>query len=274
MPIKLVAIDVDNTLLNSKHQMSPTTVSTLKQVIQKGIRVVIASGRAIKGTEWIYQKVNLDNKKDQYMINFNGGMIQTTSEKILFQDTLSPTEAQKLYQLACKLGFYLQLDARYYVYTPYLKIPAATLQSAAIMSTPIKYINPHDLKQNKNFLKAVFRSNSNQTNFYQKLPKTFFKKYSTKLTSEFDLEINHKKINKGAALKKLAKKLSIPIKQTMAIGDGNNDLQMIETAGTGVAMENGIPEIKKEANFITHTNDKEGVTLALKKFLLKPTIKD
>ena len=81
-----------------------------------------------------------------------------------------------------------------------------------------------------------------------------------------NLEINDRSCNKGDALLNLGKILDISLDQIMACGDGNNDYEMIKQAGTGVAMENGEPGVKKIADFITKTNDEEGVAFAIEHF--------
>lgn len=266
MNIKLVAIDVDDTLLDSENKMTTKTIVILKKAIKNGIKIVMASGRPLTGTQEIYQELGIDNKNNQYAMNFNGGLISSTSGEILVQDTLSIIEAQKLYKIAKNLGVYLQLETNNCVYTPYTQIPVYTLIDGQVMNTPVKRLNLEKLKKTDHFAKAMFVGDPERINKAYKLPQ-LIKFYNIKASSPSYLEINHKGISKSYGLKELAKKLSLNINQTMAIGDGENDIPMIKTAGIGVAMANGTDEIKKQADFITRSNDEDGVALAVKKFI-------
>ena len=92
-------------------------------------------------------------------------------------------------------------------------------------------------------------------------------RYNGVLSQKYIYETLPKGANKGVALKKLAEKLNIPREEVMAIGDGNNDIEMLKFAGVGVAMGNGTKMAKDAANYITDTNENNGVAKAIEKFL-------
>ena len=268
MGIKLIAIDVDNTLLNSKHKLTPKTKATLKAAIQRGVKVVIASGRPLAGTQWLYQKIGIGRQPDQYAINFNGGLISTTQGKILAQNALSGLEAQRFYQLALKLGVKLQLEAISGLYTPFKTPSKDMVDNARVLHMPLKYIDIKTLGEDDRIGKLTLVGKKEKMAYaYRHLPEKILQNYSIGSSSPIFLEFSHQGISKGFALRQLAGKLAFSLKKTMAIGDENNDLSMIKVAGVGVAMGNGISEIKRQADFVTRDNDSDGVAVAIEKYI-------
>lgn len=106
------------------------------------------------------------------------------------------------------------------------------------------------------------------TRAMNELDQKFYDRYSVVRSSKIFLEFLNKTTHKGSALKALANYLDLDIQETMAIGDAGNDLEMIKTAGIGVAMENAFEEVKKVADFITTSNEQDGVANAIKRFIL------
>ena len=102
----------------------------------------------------------------------------------------------------------------------------------------------------------------------EKMPAEFYERYSINKSAPFYLELLKKNVDKGSAITHLAEKLGLTKDETMAIGDEENDRAMLEVVGNPVVMENGNPELKKIAKYITKTNDESGVAHAIRKWVL------
>ena len=102
------------------------------------------------------------------------------------------------------------------------------------------------------------------------IPEEVSDKYTVVRSAPYYLEFLHKSVNKGAGVAALAEKLNIKQEEVICVGDAGNDIHMIKYAGLGVAMGNAFPEVKRVADFITKTNDQDGVAFIINKFILNP----
>lgn len=269
MNIKLVAIDVDATLLNSSNELTKYTIDVLKEAIAQGIKIVITSGRPLLGTEAYYKKLGIDHRDDQYAINYNGATIRTTSGKMIAETPLSIQDYKDLYELSTKIGIKVHAETADYIYTPYLSVPKYTKFEAKLTNTKTRHVRMQDLKKSDVIAKVMFVDEPEIIEKAKKeLPSWVYERFNVVPSSPIYLEFIDKHVSKGNAVKTLANKLSIDISQVMAIGDQGNDLSMIEAAGMGVAMGNGIDAVKSAAQFVTGTNDDNGAAFAVKKFVL------
>ena len=102
--IKIIAIDIDATLLNSNHQLTDNVKNAIKSASKKGIKVVLTSGRPISGIRPFLKQLDLDDRNDQYVISFGGGVVETTSGRIISARSLSYEDYLDLQNIATKLG--------------------------------------------------------------------------------------------------------------------------------------------------------------------------
>lgn len=275
MTIKLVAIDVDKTLLNSENQLTKKTIDVLKEAIAKGTKIVITSGRPLSGTKIYYGKLGIADRSDQYAINYNGAMIRTTDGNILDHTALSGQDYLDLYKLAGQLGVKIQAETADYIYTPYLSVPKYTKFEAKLVSADIKYVRMQTIKKNDQITKVMYIDEPERIDHAKNnLPQWVNERFTVVSSAPIYLEFISKNVSKGIAVKKLADRLNISQDQVMAIGDQDNDLSMIDYAGLGVAMGNGIDQVKRQADFVSKTNDEDGVAYAVDKFVLKEEIQE
>ncbi|AWW98483.1 Cof-type HAD-IIB family hydrolase [Oenococcus oeni] len=269
MSIKLVAIDVDATLLNSRNELTKHTIDTLKEAIAMGTKIVITSGRPLPGTEPYYAKLGIDKKDDQYAINYNGATIRTTSGRMISEATLTIKDYKDIYSLANKIGVKIQAETADCIYTPYLSAPKYTKYEQKLTNAKIRHVRMQDLKKSDVIAKIMFIDEPEIISRVKKeLPAWVYDRFNVVPSSPVYIEFIDKKVSKGNAVRTLAEKLGIDISQVMAIGDQGNDLSMIEAVGVGVAMGNGIDDLKSIAQFVTKSNDEDGVAYAVEKFLL------
>ena len=284
---KMVAIDIDGTLLNSKHELTEKTCEVLKEASKRGIYIVLTSGRMTKNVKSFCERIGAD----KYLIAENGAsIIDLQTGQTIFSRYLSKEVVNKV------LDFCEQNSVYYMVYT----------QNELIVKN-IKYMSLFFYKQNYNpnaRIKQVVAGRDYINNIHENITKlmicdedrSVYKSIVKELKKidsidvtpvphisvkrmnidgeEKELkysyaDISAKGANKWSAIEELAKMLGIKKSEIIAIGDNINDLHMIYNAGLGVAMDNGSPVAKKVANVVAPSNDKDGVAQIVEKYILK-----
>jgi Cof subfamily protein (haloacid dehalogenase superfamily) len=266
---KLVAIDIDGTLMNDRKEITKEVNDAIQAAKAKGVRVVICTGRPIVGVQSIIEELKL-NDEDDYVITFNGALVQNTFNKnVESQITLTYDNLKEIYELSQKLHSPLQFFDTENLYTPSREINRYTVHEAHINQIPIHYRPIDEVPVEMLIPKVMFidepeRLNQNIAN----IPESFWEKYTFVKSTPFFLEILDPRVSKGNAVKLLAEKLGIKQEEVICIGDGENDLSMIEYAGCGVAMANAESVVKEAAQFHTLSNNENGVAYAIEKLIL------
>lgn len=269
MDIKLIAIDIDGTLVDSQGKLTKKVIQTIKQAKEKGIKVVLCTGRPLPGVKPLLQQLGLDDQDDQYVVCFGGAVVETTSGKTLFQKGITYDDFVDLEAIARKLQLHFHAISTDRIYTCNKDLGYYTLYEANLVSMGISYRTPDELRDVP-LVKAMFVEDAVILD-----PAIAKREYFAPLSERLDLmktasfyyEAYAKGVNKGSALVKLCEILGITSENVMAIGDEENDLSMLEFAKLGVAMENGIPAVKEIADQITADNDHDGVALAIAEVL-------
>ncbi len=267
MPIRLIAIDMDGTLLNEHNLLTPATIATVKEAKTRGIKIVLCSGRPLTGLQPFFEPLGLVDDGD-YAITYNGAMVQRADTgEILLQHSLTYAEFLELTTLATKLGVHSHAEDEARMYTPDRDISRYSVRESYLVNMPLSYRQPDEFAQDKRFAKVMYIDDPNFLAQVQaKIPASFFDRYYFVNSEPFFLEALNKQASKGNAVKDLAAKLGYGLDEVMAIGDQANDLPMIKVAGTGVAMGNAIPEVKAAAQFTTATNAEDGVAQAIRNY--------
>lgn len=268
MDIKLIALDLDGTLLNSKKQLSKENRKALTECIQNGILVVPCTGRTADG---IPSEIK-DIDGIRYAIATNGAVIHDLKENaVLDTRMLTWEKAMELLEF---------VDNYPVMYDPYIEGRGITepkffenlsdyclTDALQDLVKKTRDLHPSIIDYVRNIRKPVEKINL----FFPdmegraRLRAELNKQADILVTSSIpnNLEINALGASKGEAIHRLADLLGIDRAQTMAIGDGENDFTMIRMAGVGVAMKNASEELQAEANFVTETNDDDGVAAAI-----------
>lgn len=267
---KLIAIDMDGTLLNDQHQIPEKVKQTLNEAKQRGIKIVLCSGRPIHGMEPYIKELNL-NQEGDYAIAYNGALVQDTStKKAIVEISLHHHDLEKLYKLSLELKTSIHFFDTEALYTPNQNISKYTVMESYLNNIPLNYRQVEDIPVDTLIPKIMFIDQPENLNrVIQALPSELNEQYTIVQSAPFFLEFVHSETSKGFAVKKLAEKLGIEQAEIMTIGDNGNDLSMIEYAGCGVAMGNAIPAIKAAADFETLTNNENGVAHAIETLVLK-----
>ncbi|MDH6533740.1 Cof-type HAD-IIB family hydrolase [Parabacteroides sp. 52] len=269
MKYKLLVLDVDGTLLNEKKELTPGTYAALLKVQQMGIRLVLASGRPTHGVLPIAQALELDNYGG-YIMSYNGGQIfNTKTGTLLFEKRINPEMIPYLHKKAKKNNF-----------------PIFTYQHDKIITdTPDNMHIQREAQLNgmqiigvNNFLEAVDFSPckcmlvSDDISSLTGLENHWKKRLNGVLdvfpSETYFLEVVPTGINKGDTLSFLLDHLNVKTEEVIAIGDGVCDIPMLQLAGIGIAMGNANDAVKSCTDYMTLTNEEEGVAAAIEKTIL------
>lgn len=271
MDIKLIAIDIDGTLVNSRGQLTPKVKETIKQATAQGIKVVICTGRPLAGVTELLAQLDLADQDDQYVVCFGGAVVETTSGKLIFKKGISYDDFVDLEAIARKLNLHFQAINTDRIYTCNKDIGYYTLYEANLVSMPISYRTPEEMRE-ISLVKAMYIEDAEILD-PAIAKQEYFEPIKDRLdlmkTAPFYYEAYAKDVNKGNALVKLCEILDLTADNVMAIGDEENDISMLKFAGTSVAMGNAVPAVKEVATHHTVDNDHDGVAQAIRELALK-----
>ena len=260
--IKLIATDLDGTFLNNESEISPFNKEIFDYLANNGVEIILSTGRPFEGM--VRYKRHLNNKNNSIVLN--GAIITDSGEKFIYDETLDEETALKVMEIYKK---YKRHDIYLHVYSGNKYI--ASEEDFYFR----RYANKEKLKQifvglhnieSFEFSKMLFIGEHEILERLQEEIRASVKVHTSFSHTSF-LEILRDGINKGTALKWLCEKKGIERENVIAFGDNYNDIEMIEFAGVGVAMENGEEEVKQRADYIASDNHSNGVGKFLKDFL-------
>ena len=260
--IKLIALDLDGTLLTTDKKLTDRTKATLKAAREQGVKVVLTTGRPLKAMDFFLKELGTDGHDDEYTITFNGGLVQKNTGEILDKTVFSIDDVIRIYEETEKLNIPLDAISEGIVYQIQSDQESLYAQfNPALTFVPTAF---EDLSSQITYNKCVTAFPQEPLDAaIQKISPELFDKYEIFKSRELLLEWSPKNVHKATGLAKLIEHLGIDRSQVMACGDEANDLSMIEWAGLGVAMQNAVPEVKAVANVVTPmTNDEEAVAWA------------
>ncbi|EHJ52928.1 Cof-type HAD-IIB family hydrolase [Streptococcus macacae] len=274
--VKLIAIDMDGTLLDSQKELSQRNIETLQKAAHAGYKIVICTGRAQSGVEPYFAQLALSDEQEYAVLN-NGCSLHTIDEKwqLLACHSLAFDDISILYHLLeQKSGIYLTLivDSDYLVVAD--KVADLVAYDASLVFTTPKTTTLEELKHlQKPVFKAMYMGEPDKITAFQKENEAKLKsRLSTVRSQDYLFEVLPKGINKASGLKEIAHRLQIPMQDVMAIGDAANDLEMMAAAGFSVAMGNASPDVKAVADFVTKSNDEAGVAQAINDHLFQKNL--
>lgn len=267
--IKLVTVDIDDTLLSSKKQILDSTKKVVRKAANKGVKVVLCTGRPLAGVVNFLNDLEIEGD-DQYVITYNGGIIESVSGKVIRKHVLQRSDFDKMNKLSNdhKINFNV-LDDQSNIYTTNHKLNWFTVMQAAENEAGMTILDPEDLPIDFDLVKGVFTAEIEDLDrFETEFRKIFSDGYYVVRSTPVFLEVLNSKANKGNAIRDLAEFMNIDTSQIMAVGDERNDLEMFNVAGTSICMGNGNAEVKKISTYVTSDNDHDGIAEAFEKFVL------
>ena len=270
-PIELIAIDLDGTLLNSKHQLSKRNEGAVRKALERGVKVILVTGKTHFSAKYLIETFGLKTPSI-----FNQGLITALPDgKVTHQSLLDPDVARYVITYAENKGF----DIAAYSGT---KIFVKTLNTwFEDLNRKYHEPMPQAVGDVRNILDEI--SINKLLVLKEGEPQKI-----TELRGEFEIQLVNKvrvlqpsfgdmmevlppNTGKGSALKTLLNDLGVHPEKAMAIGDGENDIDMFHLVGLGVAMGNSWDIVKNAANVVVGTNDEDGVAQAIEKFVLNET---
>ncbi|PHV71629.1 sugar-phosphatase [Sporanaerobium hydrogeniformans] len=264
---KLIAVDMDGTLLRKDKTISSFTQKAICKARHKGVRVVLASGRPIEGLQKYLEELNLVSEQD-YVLSFNGSIIQNTATReVIKKNILTGKDLHELYALSQQIGLNIHAFSNAGCITP--KMSKYSELEGTINGIPVLEVDYSLISQEEDIIKVMMIDEpSVLEEGMKKLPTDIYDKYTIVKSAPYFLEFINKKAGKGAGVRALAEYLGIKQEEIICIGDAGNDLDMIQFAGLGVAMGNAFEEVKEAADFVTACNDEDGVAHVIEKFIL------
>lgn len=277
MSIKMIAIDVDGTLVNSDLKIDPGTIKAIKAARQKGIKVVVTTGRPLMSTKPLLAQLGLADQDDQYVINYHGCEIQTTSGHLIADHHVSLADVKRTndyIQHFPDINFILQTNSEMYLTKPDINWYTAHEATKNLYEThyrPIDQLLKEAKEKHLVFYKMMFAAPKAKLDPLEKqLPAWTREDYKQIRSESYFIDMINKVVNKGNAVKTLAHKLGFKPEEIMAIGDGNSDVPMVKFAGEGVAMKNGSDAVLAAADHVTATdNNHLGLAKAIEKYALQ-----
>ncbi|WP_297818574.1 Cof-type HAD-IIB family hydrolase [uncultured Lactobacillus sp.] len=268
MNIKLIAVDLDGTLLNSQQQVTPLTKQALQRAAAAGIKVVPCSGRPFPGVKGYLDELNLADK-NQYAVTFNGALVFNLSGDIIVRELLHYDDFKYFYDLSqkYKMQFHFELEDRFVTCDHFLNYLMS--RESWLTRMPIEISSFDKIDKNLEFTKGMYSGKpADIVKYLDQLPQELFERYNVSTSDPTLIEINSRTASKGNALKELGKVLNIKPEEIMIFGDQKNDLSMFSEPGFHkVAMGNAIDIIKQKADFVTKTNDQDGIAYALEEMV-------
>ena len=259
--MKAVALDLDGTLLNSKKEISEENKNILKKLSENGVEILIVTGRPYPITKKIAQSLEIPLT----VICYNGARVMNIkTDEILFEKVLEENQVLKIIEFCRKNKKDLNLFQDDIWYVENLESNGTKYYKKNSKLEPtLKYF---DAFENFKMIKGIIIDENEELGRVEKdlksiLGETIYYTYS----QDKYLELLNKDVNKGATLKKVLESKGINISECIAFGDAHNDLEMLESVGIGVAMGNAHEVLKNKVQYITDSNDNNGVA----KFLTK-----
>lgn len=272
--IKLVAMDMDGTLLDSSKELPEENRKTIELYAQKGVQFAFCTGRVMNELQVISKELPCV----KYAITCNGAYVNDftlgSNDNEIFNDTLSMEEIRHIFDIVSNKGyevmFELQADGVVYAQKSCIDNPGKygvdyLADFIKLTRVPVEsmeeYVNSREIEVGK--VNMFFANSAMRNSALEELKDL---DYDFSYSEGANLEINKRGVNKGKGLKMLAEYLGISLDEVMALGDNYNDIEMLKTTKNSVVMANAVDEIKAVAMYETLSNDENGVAAAIRKF--------
>lgn len=271
MKYKLIALDVDGTLINDDHELSPGTVETIRAIAAQGTEFVLCTGRAPGSSIPYMEQLGLDG----YVITHNGAAtVDVGTQEIVHQFAMNPFGLEPYMDYCRKHNVHFDINTTFGVF---VENAAGLSQDALALYRQFMIDAPQELplweQLEDPIVKFTIAGRMDELDRIYSEWSLWTQEFNMLRSGDFFIDLMHKEASKGAALQKLAEKRGIPAEQVMAIGNYYNDLTMLTYAGLGVAMDNSPLEVKAAADAVTASNNEEGVKLALQRYCLEEQLR-
>lgn len=260
--LKAVFIDIDGTIYNSNAQVTEYTKNVIYKLKEKGIYSILCSGR----TNISVCNVSKEAKASKYVIGANGAIVYDYEDNIeIYSSVIEKRDVEKVWNFCEKEHFGLILEAKYKRYSNSYVYKGSTKEH-------IKIKNIEEIDNDKIFQMVIVNVDIKKRNIVEDMivneERVKIANYGFEGNKLYFFDINNKNIDKGIGIYNILKYLSIEKENTICFGDGLNDYAMFRECGLSIAMGNAQQELKDMANYITSTNDEDGVAKFIEKYIL------
>ena len=277
MKIRCIALDLDRTTLNSQGKLSRRNLRAIRAAIDRGVQVVVASGRPAQALPAEITEI----PGIRYAVVSNGASVWDLQSKEKIQEyKLTPVSVERLLDVTEKAAADWGIDVAYE-----MPIDGIAYAQASYVADPVRYgARPESVPYIRDtrqpvedictFIKTHIREldcmniviGKRKEELWNKIQAEVADVYVTTSVKQL-LEITHKDGGKASAMRSLLERLGIEAGQLLAFGDGDNDKELLEMAGLGIAVANAVPGCKASADRITLSNDEDGVGAALEQLM-------
>ncbi|MBF2703240.1 HAD family phosphatase [Listeria welshimeri] len=277
MTTQAIILDIDGTLLNDDKKISPETKKALITAQQNGVKLILASGRPTTGMHLYAEQLEME-KYHGLLVSYNGAkVVDCQTKEELFNQTLTIAEGKAVLEHMKQFEVKVMIDKDDYmyvnnVYDCYIPCKGEEINIIQYESRGgnFKLCEKEDLAAfldyRINKILTAGDPDYMQKN-YQAMMAPFKNTLNCVFTADFYFEFTAKNIDKAKALDTVLTPMGIHAENIIAFGDGHNDITMVKYAGTGIAMDNAVPELKAVANSITLSNNKDGIAHVLNNFI-------
>lgn len=263
MAYKLIAIDIDDTLLTENGEIPQRARESIKKAKDKGVHVVLSTGRTRKGMQRFYDQLELDT----LMITAGGAEVYDADQQRLFECGVDPAIVKELLRYAFGKGLHPQ------VYIDGELVYRDRNKYAKLYEVPYGHlgIEMPDLMEQETIItpKVLYVMDEHKVESIKKETEELFPMLTIKRSKPMFLEFAHPSVSKGKALEFVANHYGVSSDEVIAVGDTDIDIPMIEFAGLGVAVENGYQHVKDAADIVCASNQDAGVADVIEKYLLE-----
>lgn len=271
--IKMIGLDLDGTVLTEKKELTDRTKAAISKALARGVVVLVATGRPWMG---VPEELR-DFPGMRYALTSNGArIIDTVEDRVIEEHLLSPRLAQKVLEICGKYDTLQEVyfDGQGYAPADQMAVVERYHKNPSMCEymrktrIPVEDIGVLVKKENRGLdkVQALFADMDERELAWRELEAEEGLELVGSL--RYNIEINAAGVNKGKGLVNLGRMLGIRREEIMACGDGDNDIVMLKEAGFGVAMANGEDKVKEAADYITLSNEEDGVADVIEKYVL------
>nr|WP_271750900.1 Cof-type HAD-IIB family hydrolase [Cohnella sp. JJ-181] len=257
MNYKLIALDVDGTLLNDDHELTPRVKRAVTAAAAAGAEIVLCTGRGSASALSVLAQLGLSGT----VITHNGAsVVDGETREILQESTIGADEAGRYLELLRERGVHFDLNTAFDIYVERLDEQTASMYERMLAEPILR--SPGEQLPGRTVKISIFAPKADLDEL-----ETYWRDWSHELQSirsgDYFIDLQHREASKGTALAQWAEKRGIPRESVLAIGNYYNDIGMLQYAGRGVAMDNSPPEVKAAADETTLSNNEDGVAVVL-----------
>lgn len=263
MNYRIIALDVDGTLINDHHELTPRVRQAVRAAAERGAEIVLCTGRGATNALPVIAELGLEGT----MITHNGAsIVDSATRKIVGETAIPSGPARRYMRFARQHGIHYDLNTAFDLYVDGAIADEVAAMYARMLANPIAWTNEDELPEG--LVKLSLFASKEALDELEEAWKDWEHELQTVRSGDFFIDVQHKLASKGQALRQLAARRGVPREQVLAIGNYYNDVGMLTFAGLGIAMDNSPEGVKEVADARTASNNEDGVALALERYAL------